>query len=91
MLYIYKMADYLYYQTIVESTITIMELIEQRSVDIHLNRLMDEDDTVLFAFHRQMSNETNIYAQTKVRSQPYLNVDLQELFLTFFQILTCEF
>ena len=85
------MADYLYYQTIVESTITIMELIEERSVDIHLNRLMDEDDTVLFAFRRQMSNGTNIYAQTKVRSQPYLSVDLQELFLTFFQILTCEF
>ena len=84
------MADYLYYQTIVESTITIMELIEERSVDIHLNRLMDEDDTVLFAFHRQMTNGTNIYTQIKVRPQPHLSMDLQELFLTFFQILTCN-
>ena len=86
----YKMADYLYYQTIVESTITIMELIGEQSVDIHLNRLMDEDDTVLFAFRRQMSDGTNIYAQIKVRPQPYLSVDLQELFLIFFQILTCN-
>ena len=86
----YKMADYLYYQTIVESTITIMELIEEHNVDIHLNRLMDEDDTVLFAFHRQMSNRNNIYTQIKVRPQPYLSMDLQELFLTFFQILTCN-
>ena len=32
----YKMADYLYYQTMVESTITIMELIEEQNVEIHL-------------------------------------------------------
>ena len=67
-----------------------MELIKEQSIDIHLDRLMDEDDTLLFAFRRQMPNGTNIYTQVKVRPQPHLSVDLQELFLTFFQILTCK-
>ena len=84
------MADYLYYQIIIESTITIMELIEEQSEDIRLDRLMDEDDTMLFTFRRQMSNGTNICAQLKVRPRPYLSVDLQKLFLTSFQILTCK-
>ena len=44
---------------------------------------------VLFAFHRTMPSGTNLFLQSQVRPQPYLAVDLQGLFIDFFQMLTC--
>ena len=44
---------------------------------------------VLFAFHRTMPSGTNLFLQSRVRPQLYLAVDLQALFIDFFQMLTC--
>lgn len=81
------MADEHFYHVIIESTKIILELIQEHQIDVHLNRLMEDDDTMLFAFQRQLSDGSNVYAQSIVRPQPYLAVDLQELFIDFFQIL----
>ena len=80
--------DQFLYDMIIETTITIMEIIQERGVEIHMNRLM-EDDMVLFAFHRTMPDGTNIFLQSWIRPQPHLAMDLQELFIDFFQVLTC--
>ena len=65
-----------------------MEIIQEKGVEIHVNRLM-EDDMVLFAFHRTMPNGTSLFIQSQIRPQPYLAMDLQGLFIDLFQILTC--
>ena len=80
--------DQFFYEIIIESTITILEIIQEKEVEIHVYRLM-EDDMVLFAFHRTMPSETNLFLQSQVRPQPYLAVDLQTLFIDFVQMLTC--
>ena len=80
--------DQFFYEIIIESTLSIMEIIQEKGVEIHVNRLM-EDDMVLFAFHRTIPNGTNLFLQSQVRPQPYLAMDLQGLFIDFFQILTC--
>ena len=80
--------DQFFYEIIIESTITILEIIQEKAVEIHVYRLM-EDDMVLFAFHRTMPSGANLFLQSQVRPQPYLAVDLQGLFIDFFQMLTC--
>ena len=80
--------DQFFYEIIIESTLNIMEIIQERGVEIHVDRLM-EDDMVLFAFHRTTPNGTSLFLQSQVRPQPYLAMDLQGLFIDFFQILTC--
>ena len=85
--------DQFFYEIIIESTISILEIIQEKGIEIHLYRLM-EDDMVLFAFHRTMPSGTmpsgtNLFLQSQVRPQPYLAVDLQGLFIDFFQMLTC--
>ena len=81
--------DQFFYEIIIESTITILEIIQEKKVEIHVYRLM-EDDMVLFAFHRTMSSGTNLFLQSRLRPQSYLAVDLQALFIDFFQMLTCN-
>ena len=66
--------DQFFYEIIIESTITILEIIQEKEVEIHVYRLM-EDDMVLFAFHRTMPSGTNLFLQSRVRPQPYLAVD----------------
>ena len=80
--------DQFFYEIIIELTISILEIIQEKGVEIHVYRLM-EDDMVLFAFHRTMPSGTNLFLQSQVRPQPYLAVDLQGLFIDFFQMLTC--
>ena len=75
--------DQFFYEIIIESTITILEIIQEKEVEIHVYRLM-EDDMVLFAFHRTMPSGTNLFLQCQVRPQPYLAVDLRALFIDFF-------
>ena len=75
--------DQFFYEIIIESTISILEIIQEKGVEIHVYRLM-EDDMVLFAFHRTMPSGTNLFLQSQVRPQPYLAVDLQGLFIDFF-------
>ena len=70
--------DQFFYEIIIESTLNIMEIIQERGTEIHVNRLM-EDDMVLFANHRTMPNGTNLFLQYQVRPQPYLAMDLQGL------------
>ena len=67
---------------------TIMEIIQERAVDITVNRQMD-NDVVLFVFYRTLPNGTNLFLQCQVRPQPNLSTDLHKLFVNFFQVLTC--
>ena len=80
--------DQFFYEIIIESTISILKIIQEKGIEIHLYRLL-EDDMVLFAFHRTMPSGTNLFLQSQVRPEPYLAVDLQGLFIDFFQMLTC--
>ena len=77
-----------FYDIVIETTMTIMEIIQERGVDITVNRLMD-NDVVLFAFCRTLPNRTNLFLQCQVRPQANLSMDLHNLFVNFFQVLTC--
>ena len=65
-----------------------MEIIQERGVDITVNRLMD-NDMILFAFYRTLPNKTNLFIQCQVRTQPNLSADLHELFVKLFHVFTC--
>ena len=52
--------DQFFYEIIMESMISILEIIQEKGFGIHVYRLM-EDDMVLFAFHRTMSSGTNLF------------------------------
>ena len=77
-----------FYDIVIETIMTIMEVIQERGVDIAINRLMD-NDMVLFAFYRTLLNGTNLFIQCQVRPQPNLSIDLHKLFVKLFQVLTC--
>ena len=55
--------DQFFYDIIIESTITVVEIIQEKEVEIHVYRLI-EDDMVLFAFHRTMPSGTNLFLQS---------------------------
>ena len=44
-----------FYDLVIETTMTIMEIIQERGVNITVNRLMD-NDVVLLAFCRTLPN-----------------------------------
>ena len=77
-----------FYDIVIETIMTIMEIIQEREVDITVNRLMD-NDMVLFAFYRTLLNGTNLFIQCQVRPQPNLSMDLHKLFVKLFHVLTC--
>ena len=77
-----------FYNIVIETIMTIMEIIQERGVDITVNRLMD-NDMVLFAFYRTLPNKTNLFIQCQVRPRPNLSTDLHKLFVKLFHILTC--
>ena len=77
-----------FYDIVLETIMTIMEIIQERKVDISLNTLMD-NDTVLFAFYKTLLHRTNLFIQRQMRPQPNLSMDLHKLFLNLFQVLTC--
>ena len=81
------MAEF-FYNIVLETIMTIMEIIQERGVDITVNRLMD-NDMVLFAFYRTLLNGTNLFIQCQVRPQPNLSTDLHKLFVKLFQVLIC--
>ena len=77
-----------FYDIVIETIMTIMEIIQEREVAITVNRLMD-NDMVLFAFYRTLLNGTNLLIQCQVRPQLNLSTDLHKLFVNLFQVLTC--
>ena len=81
------MAEF-FYDIVLETIMTIMEIIQERGVDITVNRLMD-NDMVLFVFYRTLLNGTNLFIQCQVRPQPNLSTDLHKLFVKLFHVLTC--
>ena len=81
------MTDEHFYHVMIESTVTILELIQKHQTNIQISRIMNDYHIVLFAFRRQMSNGTSVYTQSQVRPQPHLSMDLQQLFIDFFQML----
>ena len=77
-----------FYDIVIETIMTIMEIIQEREVAITVNRLMD-NDMVLFAFYRTLLNGTNLLIQCQVRPQLNFSTDLHKLFVNLFQVLTC--
>ena len=77
-----------YLDIILESTLTIMEEIQQNQQPIAMTRNMD-NEAATFTFHKVLPDGTSIFAENKVRREPYLAVDLQNLFTTFYQVLSC--
>ena len=77
-----------FYDILIEIIMAIMDIIQERGVDIAVKTLMD-NDMVLFAFYRTLLNGTNLFIPCQVRPQPNLSTDLHKLFVKFFQVLTC--
>ena len=77
-----------FYDIVIETIITIMEIIQERGVDITVHRLMD-NNMVLFAFYQTLLNRTNLFIQRQMRPQPNLSMDLHKLFVNLFQVLAC--
>ena len=67
---------------------TIMEIIQERGVDITVHRLMD-NNMVLFALYKTLQNGTNLLIWCQVRPQPNLSTDLHKLFVKLFHVLAC--
>ena len=65
----------------------IMDIIQERGVDITVKTLMDKD-MVLFALYKTLQNGTNLFIQCQVRPQPNLSTDLHKLFVKLFHVLT---
>ena len=79
-----------FYDIVIETIMTIMEIIQERGVDITVKKkkktLMDKD-MVLFALYKTLQNGTNLFIQCQVRPQP-LSTDLHKLFVKLFHVLT---
>ena len=76
-----------FYDIVIETIMTIMEIIQERGVDITVHRLMD-NNMVLFALYKTLQNGTNLFIQYQVRPQPNLSTDLYKLFVKLFHVLT---
>ena len=81
------MAEF-FYNIVIKTIMAIMDIIQERGVDITVHRLMDSN-MVLFAFYKTLLNGTNLFIQCQVRPQPNLSMDLHKLFVDLFQVLTC--
>ena len=77
-----------FYDIIIETIMAIMDIIQERGVDITVKTLMDKD-MVLFAFYRTLLDGTNLFIQCQMRPPPNLSIDLHNLFVNLFQVLTC--
>ena len=77
-----------FYDIVIEIIMTIMEIIQERGVDITVHRLMD-NNMVLFAFYKTLLHRTSLFIQRQMIPQPDLSMDLHKLFLNLFQVLTC--
>ena len=75
-----------FYDIVIETMMTIMDIIQERGVDITVKTLMDKD-MVLFTFYKTLQNGTNLFIQCQVRPQP-LSTDLHKLFVKLFHVLT---
>ena len=76
-----------FYDIVIKTIMTIMEIIQERGVDITVHRLMD-NNMVLFALYKTLQNGTNLFIQCQVRPQPNLSTDLHKLFVKLFHVLT---
>ena len=76
-----------FYNIVIKTIMTIMEIIQERGVDITVHRLMD-NNMVLFTFYKTLLNGTTLFTQCQMRPQPNLSMDLHKLFVNLFQVLT---
>ena len=76
-----------FYDIVIETIMTIMEIIQEIGVDITVHRLMD-NNMVLFPLYKTLQNGTNLFIQCQVRPQPNLSTDLHKLFVQLFHVLT---
>ena len=81
------MAEF-FYNIVIKTIMAIMDIIQERGVDITVHRLMD-NNMVLFVFYQTLLNRTNFFKQRRMRPQPNLSMDLHKLFVNLFQVLTC--
>lgn len=80
------MGDYYYHSVIIESTLTLLEIIHENDEPISITQTM-ENDNIVFIIRKTFENGMNITSFVCVRKEPYLATDLQGLFLTFYQTL----
>ena len=76
-----------FYDIVIEATVTIMETIQERGVDLTEHRLMD-NNMVLFTLCKILPNSTNLFIKCQVTPQPNLSTDLNKLIVKFFHVLT---
>ena len=76
-----------FYDIVIKTIMAIMDIIQQRGVDITVKTLMN-NDMVLFALYKTLQNGTNLFIQCQVRPQPNLSTDLHKLFVKLFHVLT---
>ena len=76
-----------FYDIVIEIIMTIMEIIQERGVDITVHRLIDSG-MVLFAFYKTLLHRTTLFIQCQVRPQPNLSTDLHKLIVKLFHVLT---
>ena len=79
------MGDYHYHHIMVESTLTMNEVIQDSDKSMNITRTV-ENNNIVFIIRRTFQSGANISSTVHVRNEPYLFKDLQELFLTFYQV-----
>ena len=82
------MEELYFHEIIIESSLTIMEIIQEHQQNIAMTTVMDNDAAV-FTFHKVLPTGTTMFVECKLRPAPHLSTDLQNLFLTFYQIIKC--
>ena len=82
------MEELYFHEIILETSITIMEIIQEHQQAIAMTRVM-QDGIAVFTFHKVLPSATTMFAECKLRPAPYLSTDLQNLFLTFYQMIKC--
>ena len=80
------MGDYYYHNVIIESTLTLLEIIHENDEPMTITQAM-ENDNIVFIIRKTLENGTSVTSIVCVRKEPYLVTDLQGLFLTFYQTL----
>ena len=80
------MGDYYYHNIIIESALTLLEIIHKNDKPITITQTM-ENDNIVFIIRKTFENGASVTSIVCVRKEPYLVTDLQGLFLTFYQTL----
>ncbi|MCG8626193.1 MAG: hypothetical protein MJE68_29875 [Proteobacteria bacterium] len=71
---------------LIETFSYMIETIQEQQVLMSLTRVMTHGG-VIFTFYKTFPNGINVQAESKLRRQPHLEKDLQNVLTMFYQIL----